>query len=327
MWRIRSICCTIRPSSSPPLTKRRPLTDPARADKAHIRIGNRLYEAILDSSMSDRQKVICHGLLRVTLGWRQASATITQDELAEASGMIRSGERAGGTFRHALAELRAEGVVTTIDHGEGKPKSYALNQDFTAWGRFSVAPQRLRRLFGQRFGSADEGMSQPARSQAESEDGVDRGQASTWPLDRPTPGLSTGQPTPLNPLRTIALDLRKDIERQESTDIETLQNGESGPKAPLSDPVPTGLHARRVAHTTLEAQYDSERANAARAWADDPSNAADLARIDAEARNSIGLLKIDSYVGRRAYEAERTRLIALRIGFPSPAAWRGNRSE
>lgn len=292
------------------------MTDPARAAQPHIRIGNRTYEAILDSTMSDRQKVICYALLRVTVGWQQTSARLTHDDFADAAGM-----NPGGTFRAALKELEHESVVEIVTPGgAGQPNEYRLNEDYTRWGRYSVAPERLRRLHGKR----PEGQKRSARTQAVPDDSGAQGQAALAPTSgqqsRPPVGSTTGS----NPNDDTALDPRKDRKDSEITTTTTLSTPEKGSAPPLPPPT-VGLHARRVAITTLEAQYDAERRDAARRWAEDPANAEALAKVEAEAKSKAPF-DITNFVGRQAYEAERTRLIASIIGFPTFPTWKASQS-
>lgn len=203
---------------------------------AHIRIPNRLFEAVLDADFTDRQKVICYALLRVTTGWNQASATMTQDELAELCGMVRRGEHAGGTFRAALKELEKESVVFAVDRGPGRPKAYALNPDFEKWGRFSIAPNRLKKRFGTRYENADldlkETISEVARAQAEPVDGHAHPQADLSPTDGRQGRPLTGVPKSVTPISDNDLQGRKDMtDRKDRTTTATTAADEPSDEA------------------------------------------------------------------------------------------------
>lgn len=199
------------------------MTEPradVQTEHGHIRIANRLYEALLDADMTNRQKVICHGLLRVTYGWRQHSATLTHDEFAQAAGMTN-----GGTFREAVRELVAEGVILIVDQGSaGRASTFAIQKDFTRWGRFSVAPERLRRRFGIRPPNLDHMLKAAAQPQAAPEQGTEppaaHGEAALLPSGRQHPRLPVGSTTGSNGTSSNELTPPKDMkdnERQRTT--------------------------------------------------------------------------------------------------------------
>lgn len=210
-----------------------------RAERAHVRIGNRTFEAILQSTMTNRQKVICFGLIRVTAGWRQASATMTVDDFALVAGM-----NGGGTFRSALKELETEGVILTGNRGATTARTYQLQPDFTEWGKWSVAPNALKRRFGTRYESADSLIEASAQLQAESGIGQDppsaRPQADTPPTHSQNLRLPAGDSTPSIPPSDNDLDPRKD--RKDRKDKQQQQTT-ADDRTPLSAPVSTSPEA------------------------------------------------------------------------------------
>ena len=121
-------------------------------EHGHVRIANRLFEAILDAEFTATQVRILLGLVRLTYGWRRRTVTIGQAALARAVHL-----NPGGTFRAALRELVTEGVVIQVEQGKGDaPSTLMLQKDFTQWGEFAVSPMRLARIYGERPESHDE---------------------------------------------------------------------------------------------------------------------------------------------------------------------------
>jgi hypothetical protein len=56
-----------------------------------------------------------------------------------------------GTFRSALRDLIAEGVVFSLERGFGHINStLAIQKDFTKWGQYTVHPDRLARVYDSR---------------------------------------------------------------------------------------------------------------------------------------------------------------------------------
>ena len=118
----------------------------ADASRAHVRIPNRILEALLDASFTGTQLKIVLGLIRLTLGWHQSNVTIRVADLAES---LRLSPKGG--FRRDLRELIAEGVVIEVDHGvPGQPHSLAIEPDFTRWGKYQTSDGRLERMWGRR---------------------------------------------------------------------------------------------------------------------------------------------------------------------------------
>lgn len=118
----------------------------------HVRIANRLYEAMLDADFTGAQMRIVLVLFRLTYGWRRKTVTISIPELA-----ALTRQAPVGGFRRALQDLIAAGVVLRIDGGVGAVRStYHIQKDFTQWGRYSIAPTRLESVWGKRPDSADD---------------------------------------------------------------------------------------------------------------------------------------------------------------------------
>jgi phage replication O-like protein O len=104
-------------------------------EHGHVRIANRLFEAILDADFTGAQSRILVALIRLTYGWRRRTVTLTVPELAAYCRM----QPVGG-FRRALRDLVGEGVVIQLEHDRGRSATtYAIQKDFMAWGRYSVA--------------------------------------------------------------------------------------------------------------------------------------------------------------------------------------------
>jgi phage replication O-like protein O len=154
-------------------------------EHGHVRIANRLYEAMLDADFSPAQFKILHGLIRLSFGWGKRTVTLSHAELASVIGM-----NASGSFRAALRELVQNGVVNLVDAGGGNAKAtYALQKDFTKWGRWATHPDRLQVRYGARPESHDEFLS--ARRKADvvdddtTVDGDEPAQEPVVPLPEP----------------------------------------------------------------------------------------------------------------------------------------------
>ncbi len=121
-------------------------------EHGHIRIANMLYDAIVDASFTDTQRRIVLAIVRLTYGWRQKTVTISLQELTRKLGM----DEVSGGFRRSLRELLDNGVLRCVSAGGGAmTATYAMQKDFTQWGRFSVAPARLEALWAERPENAD----------------------------------------------------------------------------------------------------------------------------------------------------------------------------
>jgi hypothetical protein len=121
-------------------------------EHGHVRIANRLYEALLDAEFSPTQFKIMHGLIRLSFGWGRKTVTLSHAELAHAVHMHPS-----GAFRGELRELVLNGCVILVDPGGGSNKAtYAVQKDYTKWGGLSLTADRLKARFGARPESHDE---------------------------------------------------------------------------------------------------------------------------------------------------------------------------
>lgn len=123
---------------------------------AHVRLGNRLLEAIISAGFHGTQYKIVLAVARQTIGWQGYSVTSSRSELATLCGCSPV-----GGFRRALKELIDEGVIVLVAPGGGASSNgYALNQNFEQWGRFSQADAKLAALWGRP--ESDDQLSIPA---------------------------------------------------------------------------------------------------------------------------------------------------------------------
>lgn len=231
-------------------------------EHGHVRLANRLIEAILEAEFQGAQLRILFGLVRLTYGWRRHTARISVPDLAT---YVKA--KPTGGFRRALAELVQEGVLLQLEHGVGAVVSvYAIQKDFTRWGRFSVAEQRLERVWGERPASddrlyknrpadAESARSMPGNEpEIEAENGHDgtpqqgntiyKGSDPKGSQDD-TPQGNTNSPQGVTGTGSNAppdqhLEARKDIEIQERHDTDTARarDPETAPPktAPGNDP-------------------------------------------------------------------------------------------
>lgn len=133
-------------------------------EHGHIRIANRLYEAILDADFSKAQMRILIALIRLTYGWRKKTVMLALIDLVRFTRLSPSaarrdtkheGEISGG-FKAALKELTDNGVVLCMRGGGALRSTYAIQKDFSRWGKFAVAPARLEALWKNRPDSDDQ---------------------------------------------------------------------------------------------------------------------------------------------------------------------------
>src|SRR4051812_9959424 len=96
-------------------------------EHGHVRVANRLMEAILDTELSGAQLRIVLALFRLTFGWRKRSVTISPSELAKLTRLSPT-----GGFRRALSELVDNGVVVELK--DGRSFTYAIQKDYVKWG-------------------------------------------------------------------------------------------------------------------------------------------------------------------------------------------------
>ncbi|MGH7720551.1 MAG: replication protein, partial [Gemmatimonadaceae bacterium] len=121
-------------------------------EHGYTRTANRLEEAMLDADFTGAQFKILRGLVRLTYGWRRKTVTISVPDLAHKLRLSPT-----GGFRRALTDLVSEGVVLCLARGTSAatPSTYAIQNDFTRWGRYSVAPGRLASIWDERPASND----------------------------------------------------------------------------------------------------------------------------------------------------------------------------
>jgi phage replication O-like protein O len=105
-------------------------------EHGHVRIANRLVEAILDAEFTGAQVRILLALARLTYGWRKRTASVSVVELANLAGLSGT-----GGFRRAFHDLIRNGVI--LEMKEGRTLTYAIQKDFVAWGRFGGNEGRL----------------------------------------------------------------------------------------------------------------------------------------------------------------------------------------
>lgn len=190
-------------------------------EHGHVRIANRLFEAILDAEFTGAQARILVALIRLTFGWRRRTVTLTVPELASFCRL----QPVGG-FRRALRELVTEGVVLQLEQEKGRTATtYAIQKDFAAWGRYSIAEARLSAVWRTRPRSDDQLLIEGA----EQGDGVTL-EGQTLAGDIPTgsvgqtPRGQSDQPHRVIPTGSKSfgdetVDPRKDSERQGKTDV------------------------------------------------------------------------------------------------------------
>lgn len=120
-------------------------------EHGHLRIANALDEAITFAAFTGTQTKVVRCLVRLTFGWRRHTVRIALPDIAERCNVAFT-----GGFRRALDELIREGVVLEIEQSSGRCAAlYAINKDFEAWGKFSVAARALESLYGERPESND----------------------------------------------------------------------------------------------------------------------------------------------------------------------------
>ena len=202
-------------------------------EHGYIRIANRLYEAMLGADFSPVQFKMLHGLIRLSYGWGRRTVTLSHGELADAIGATASGH-----FRGALRDLIDSGVVLLVDAGTGARRAtYAVQKDFTKWGRWATHPDRLKARYGTRPEAHDELLPRSSRERDKNGAGDNfdddlegacfqapspppdrdpaRKQAGRVPESRQGGCLEAGTLTGPKSLHGETVGPRKDIERQE----------------------------------------------------------------------------------------------------------------
>lgn len=108
-------------------------------EQGHVRVANRLYEAIVFANFNVTQTKILLAIVRLTYGWRKADVAISTRELA-----ARVNLKASSGFYRSWSELVAEGVVRVIDGGGGAvAHRIAIEPDFQQWGKYAVWERHL----------------------------------------------------------------------------------------------------------------------------------------------------------------------------------------
>jgi hypothetical protein len=161
--------------------------------------------------------------VRLTFGWRRRTVTLTVPELAAYCRL----QPVGG-FRRALRELVAEGVVLQLEHDKGRSATtYAIQKDFAAWGRYSIAEARLSAIWSTRPQSDDALLHEIAGTTPQGQ--TPAGDIPTG-SDGTTPQGQTGEPHRVTPTGAKSFDGEtvapsKDSETQGQTEETTTQHG------------------------------------------------------------------------------------------------------
>lgn len=121
-------------------------------EHGHIRLANRLAEAILAARFTGTQVRILLALVRLTYGWKRKTVLVSLDQLARFAGLAYT-----GGFRRALDELLRAGVVVEVARGHAsRPSAYAIQKDHEQWGEFSIAAVALSTRWATRPAACDE---------------------------------------------------------------------------------------------------------------------------------------------------------------------------
>lgn len=110
----------------------------------HLRLGNRLCEALISAPFHGMQYKIVLAIVRQTIGWQRQAVSLSLADLATLCGCSPV-----GGFRRAIKELVAEGVLHLVTEGGGATaNAYAVELDYERWGKFSQATRKLESLWG-----------------------------------------------------------------------------------------------------------------------------------------------------------------------------------
>jgi len=119
----------------------------------HVRIPNRLFEAIISAGFTEAQLRVVLAILRLSAGWQRGSVCASYSDLAQLLGY----RKPSGGFRDALKELVREGVITLLVEGGGaNAAAYGLQRDYGKWGKYSQSEARLESIWGQRPENEDQ---------------------------------------------------------------------------------------------------------------------------------------------------------------------------
>lgn len=195
-------------------------------EHGHVRIANRLLEAILAADFTGTQSRILLALVRLTYGWRRKTVTVSLSELAERANVAFT-----GGFRRAFQELIANGVVLRLEEGGGPQRAtYAIQKDFTQWGHFSVAPSKVAHDWGDRPDAADELLPPSPRPSGDTSlEGHTPTGTDPATLQGHEPCPSGGTVTPANSQSDGTLGQPKDSESKGKTGAESARARESVP--------------------------------------------------------------------------------------------------
>ncbi|MHB1297274.1 MAG: replication protein [Gemmatimonadaceae bacterium] len=127
-------------------------------EHGHVRLANRLLEAMLAADFTGGQHRLILALARLSYGWRRRTVSVTLRELAAAAGLGKDNAKAtSGSFRRQLQELIQEGVIVVVSSASfGAKATYTLQKNFTQWGRFAIAEPALAARWDVRPTSADD---------------------------------------------------------------------------------------------------------------------------------------------------------------------------
>lgn len=210
-----------------------------QVEHGHVRIANRLAEALLDAPLSGTQFKIMHTLIRLTYGWRRKTVTLSHAELAKYCSANPS-----GAFRAALRDLIGNGAVLQLEQGTGRTKStLAVQKDFTKWGLYQVGADRLAIVYGQRPESHDDLMFQ---ADIFTDNEGAQNEAEGVPESGPGGGLEVGRVTPPNPSIGETYDSGKTVESQRAQ-TNNKEDDDVGARAALAANLDLSLFGGRRA--------------------------------------------------------------------------------
>lgn len=121
-------------------------------DAGHVRIPNRLLEAIIAAGFTSVQQQVVFAILRLTLGWNRQSVSASWPELA-----AFCDRKPSSGFRDAVKELVTHGVIVIASEGGGATSNgYGVQHDFERWGKFSTSTAKLSAVWSKRPEHADQ---------------------------------------------------------------------------------------------------------------------------------------------------------------------------
>lgn len=121
--------------------------------QGHVRIPNRLFEAIVSAHFTELQLRVVFAILRLSLGWQRRTVSASYAELAQCVGC----RRVSGGFRDAMKGLVREGVILLMAEGGGADaNAYGLQFAYEKWGKYSQSEAKLEAIWGKRPANADQ---------------------------------------------------------------------------------------------------------------------------------------------------------------------------